>query len=1203
MTIPGPPPALAWITLILAGQSWPPQDEDKLRQVGEVWETFGKNIKPLADQLVVAEHNIRQAGHGPAIDEAISHLKALNDGAKSLLPVLDGMIGDLKKSTADFSRDVQAAKMTIIAMSAYVMFLLAKMAVLKIMTWGAAAPAADAAAAIVIRTLQQQIARMLIRLAVKAGITGLVMAGLNLAIQEFQVLVLHTRSPQDVDAGEIAKGAGLAALGAATEWMLGPLRFLPGGKSIGVTIFKNMMGNFVPVMVDPDSRTGEGIAGAFLSGAFMGGIHHKTKEYAKLDHPNFSLDTFIDKLIDLWKDRGSNGGGVDGFGSDKSGFSEKKGGPPPGGENPDFPEPPPPYHELSHEPTNGAEPNPNPHPTETANPNAANAPVAGQPVEQTHPAREDDPLGPLTRPENNFLFGPAPELAPHSGNGVTDVAGQSHHVNPVTGEFDTKTSNGLGKSSETQVPGTNGANGAPNGNANGAHSGNANGSHTGNANGAHNGNANGAHSGSGDVRTPTDGAPGTHSPTAGDLIHDHAGKPPETHVPPPFADRPPPFTLHPSGEVPAWEHSPAAVLLPAPGDGGLALIHTPAGVVVVEGVAGGPTMGSVTAAEGLHTPVDSKAMTLVQGPTTSPKLFDSYVTSIKSDLRTGGSMMADVGGRELTPASAKALADKFGMPVVVDRNALNGPVPRDATPLRADGTPTTVPYAEKVLFRPDKTSDGNDITVHAKPLEPIKVKSMSADEPNGSAGNGRSAPTIDPEIVKPTSASTATHANGANGSNGSNGHATGTGRPEQAHSHDLPPQRSSIPPPHESSTSSHESSRPPSVHDDPGQTHDSSTRPAPEPYSRGKEVWHFTDDPRQISLGEKAPKVPGWLTITVGPVEDSKVWIHGEQVDAAGFAEILKAQPDWAGQNLTIIGDFAGRGGADSFAGQVGHHLGVDAVASRFMVDEQNNKVVSGEAAKFVLLKTDGTVESLHHSLVASLHGLEKRPPVDPVPTSDGKGGLHFGDTGVKDTATEWPKIKGWKFVTGPKVEFVNDGKTIHKVVYLGGKEYNAAQFAEHLRENRAGWTAATSSWPCRTRRPAAPTRSRQGSRNTSTWSPSGWTRGRAWGSTATSSPVVWAPGGSSRPRAARWNCRTTSPTACTTSAWTRIRRRPWRSPSAMPAAGCTSRRTTSARSWYRPCVTLRTRRTGRSCRRRRRPRPGSGSAAGRTARRSSTST
>ena len=280
-----PPKELEWVTFLLVGENWPKGDEDGMDRLGQTWKQLGVDLAPLQGQLDAVLVQLQAAGEGPALDAARDYISKISGGSNSALPMLKKAIDDVSTGAHKVALEIQYAKLMIIAMAGILLYMLIKLAYLAFMTFGAAGVAAPP----LIELFKQLVSRVLQRLVLSVIQGALFMAGLDVAVQSFQILILHSKDWKDWDLKKTGFMAGIGGLGGAIGWGLGFMRKLPFGHSLFTTVVKNALAEGLPELIadaiqgqgGPDIGARSGFAGGLLSGAVEGFIEHPTKLFGR----------------------------------------------------------------------------------------------------------------------------------------------------------------------------------------------------------------------------------------------------------------------------------------------------------------------------------------------------------------------------------------------------------------------------------------------------------------------------------------------------------------------------------------------------------------------------------------------------------------------------------------------------------------------------------------------------------------------------------------------------------------------------------------------------------------------------------------------------------------------------------------------------------------------------------------------------------
>src|SRR5829696_5859485 len=237
MSIPGPPKELEWVTFLLVGENWPQGDEDGMERLARTWATLGADLAPLQGELDAVLAQLQAAGEGPALDAARDYISKISGGSNSALPQLKKAIDDVSTGAHKVALEIQYAKLMIIAMAAILLFMLIKLAYLAFMTFGTASVAAA-----LVGDLFKEMAKHVLRPLLFSVIQGaLFMAGLDAAVQSFQILILQSRDWKEWDLQKTGFMAGIGALGGAVGFGLGYMRKLPFGHSFVTTVVRNAL--------------------------------------------------------------------------------------------------------------------------------------------------------------------------------------------------------------------------------------------------------------------------------------------------------------------------------------------------------------------------------------------------------------------------------------------------------------------------------------------------------------------------------------------------------------------------------------------------------------------------------------------------------------------------------------------------------------------------------------------------------------------------------------------------------------------------------------------------------------------------------------------------------------------------------------------------------------------------------------------------
>ncbi|MDT7699289.1 MAG: hypothetical protein QOJ30_1614, partial [Pseudonocardiales bacterium] len=174
------PPELNWLVLITAGQNWPKGDEDRLRELAQVWRDTASELNGLVDGVDPLVRSVLGNVHGASADQFAEFATALRAQVPALIRAADSV----GRSAFDTAAEVEYAKYMIIAQ---MIVLAAEIA------WCLAnAPWTFGASTLMIGPLiaaaRTTVMMILRRLAMHIGIEMGTQLGLDVVIQTLQLL-------------------------------------------------------------------------------------------------------------------------------------------------------------------------------------------------------------------------------------------------------------------------------------------------------------------------------------------------------------------------------------------------------------------------------------------------------------------------------------------------------------------------------------------------------------------------------------------------------------------------------------------------------------------------------------------------------------------------------------------------------------------------------------------------------------------------------------------------------------------------------------------------------------------------------------------------------------------------------------------------------------------------------------------------------
>ncbi|MFD1326268.1 hypothetical protein ACFQ4H_34835, partial [Micromonospora sonneratiae] len=274
------------------GERWPQGDEDKMRELGEVWLQLGRDLAPLEGQLSRAAAAVAAAGDGPAMEAALEFLSQISGGANAVLPKLLESIKEVAAGARKVGLEIEYAKLMIIGLAAMLLLSIMKLMYLLVITGGVIQPMAVLAP--LFQFSKEVVKRVLKRLFVAVVQGAAFMVLLDVAVQLLQV-AMGSRDIKEWDGQKTGFMAGIGALGGAIGWGLGWMRHLPGARGGTtwksqlvpwlVTIVKNGLAEGLPELIADEVAKGggedfgakDGFYGGLASGAVEGVIEHPSK--------------------------------------------------------------------------------------------------------------------------------------------------------------------------------------------------------------------------------------------------------------------------------------------------------------------------------------------------------------------------------------------------------------------------------------------------------------------------------------------------------------------------------------------------------------------------------------------------------------------------------------------------------------------------------------------------------------------------------------------------------------------------------------------------------------------------------------------------------------------------------------------------------------------------------------------------------------
>ncbi|MER6913317.1 hypothetical protein ABT354_16740 [Streptomyces sp. NPDC000594] len=461
-----PPPELAEMLAMVAGESWPDVSEMDILRRARALKDACEDTKPLDPLFMTAVRDVLTItrGEGARAFLAMTEKFAQGDGSEQNPGAFPGLImgsGMMGEALQTSSNNVETSKITIIGMAALVFVELLAAAISLVITFGAA----SVVGAALIKTTILLIRKLITQL-IKSILKGaLMMGGMNLLAQVVQIFRGHRDGLDFAELGKTAAlGAGAGVIGFGIGKGLGKIFGSTGfGGIINNTLTEGLtehvLAGLMPLF-DPqaqyDNPGDRPFAGGFFEGSAEA-LNHKAKNtnvFNKVNVPVPAMNFDIPNLdVNLYLEKGTSTGaplpgpGI-GLFSGKTGMVDPAtgtfidppagapGGLPTGGpaRTGDPGDPPPPYGDappaysgpgpdqpasapapeppaapaLGPGPAPGPAGDPAPAPTPSPAPAPAPAPTAGLP---------GSPAGP--GPSNLVTDGPVPDRPGPSGSAVS----------------------------------------------------------------------------------------------------------------------------------------------------------------------------------------------------------------------------------------------------------------------------------------------------------------------------------------------------------------------------------------------------------------------------------------------------------------------------------------------------------------------------------------------------------------------------------------------------------------------------------------------------------------------------------------------------------------------------------------------------------------------------------------------------------------
>ncbi len=254
------PPALGWVAYLAVGESWPQGDEDKLRELSEVWQEAAEELRAISHEVGPSVSGVLEGVAGSVAGQfgefVAAFLRNLPQTAKSA-----EQLAELARTTAV---ELQYAKYMILVQLAWM--------ALEITQWALYAPQVVPGIVAAGRAAVKMILRRL-AVSIAAGI-GL-MTGMDVVVQSLQMLMGdRTRWNVRNTLGMVASGAIGGVIGGAVP-VLGDLLVPKAANSlVGKLALGGVTGLVTTVAQDVLLGGKSALAGAFTSGAaeaFSGG--------------------------------------------------------------------------------------------------------------------------------------------------------------------------------------------------------------------------------------------------------------------------------------------------------------------------------------------------------------------------------------------------------------------------------------------------------------------------------------------------------------------------------------------------------------------------------------------------------------------------------------------------------------------------------------------------------------------------------------------------------------------------------------------------------------------------------------------------------------------------------------------------------------------------------------------------------------------
>ncbi|HVQ94389.1 MAG TPA: hypothetical protein VMU51_25350, partial [Mycobacteriales bacterium] len=266
-------PVLQGIAEILAGQSYPRGDFEKMFALAAAWDGLARDLAGIEDLVLTAARAVGLAGSGEAIDAATQYLYKIAASDPGFLPALRKAATDIAGMVRKAALQIQYAKYLIDVTASFMAAQIAYLYYLAVVTAGQSLDLVPA----VIKAGQVAVQEILLQ-AVEAVLHGILFQIIpDLIVQGIQALK-GDRAEFDaktflnaVEMGAIqgALGFGLTQLG--SKFMPAALNTLPGAMAKGGA--EGAIGAAVINAIGGEDNK-DGIAGGFESGAIGGAINH-----------------------------------------------------------------------------------------------------------------------------------------------------------------------------------------------------------------------------------------------------------------------------------------------------------------------------------------------------------------------------------------------------------------------------------------------------------------------------------------------------------------------------------------------------------------------------------------------------------------------------------------------------------------------------------------------------------------------------------------------------------------------------------------------------------------------------------------------------------------------------------------------------------------------------------------------------------------